>query len=179
MATSDAARGPPQSSRRTTATSGARPRVPSSRAEETYLDGTAEVRPQDSASNAPHRRAPSASHRRNGPLRSVDRRVEKTTVTTTAKVQIRTRSPMKLSASDQTMSTSPVPRGTAKATYRPVGDEESLPQKTKKRAIRKSATLIIPFKCLINISLQRHGFLRLPLLLIQRLHLPAVFPSQH
>jgi len=142
MATSDTARGPPQSSRRTTATSGARPRVPSSRAEETFLDGTGEVRPQDSASNAPYRRAPSGSHRRSGPPRSVDRRVEKTTVTTTDKVQIRTRSPVKLSAGDRTTSTPPVPRHTSRATHWPVGDEESLLQKTKKRASRQSATVI-------------------------------------
>jgi len=136
MATSDAARGPTQNSRRTAATSGARPRVPSSRTEEAYLDTAGEVRPQDSASNAPHRRAPSGSHRGNGPLRNSERRVEKTTVTSTDKVHIRTRSPMKPSAGDKTTSTPPVSRGTSRTTYRPSGDEGSLPQKNKKKALR-------------------------------------------
>ena len=140
MATSDAARGPPQSSRRTTATSGARPRVPSSRTEEAYLDAGGEVRPQDSASNAPHRRAPSGSHRGNGPPRNYDRRVEKTTVTTTDKVQVRTRSPLKASAGDGATDITPVSRGASRTTYRPIGDEESLPQKSKKPSLRQSAS---------------------------------------
>ena len=79
------------SSRRTAATApGTKPRVPS-----THLDD-AELRPSDSASNAPTRRSTSQSHKMAPSLSNVyERRTERTTYTTKDAFRIRTQSSTK------------------------------------------------------------------------------------
>lgn len=95
MSSSENARAAAHGSRRTTAATGAKPRVTSTRVdrrESSNLDD--ELHPQDSASNAPHRRVPSSSKQPFGShLEKMEKRTEKTRITTKETVQIRTRSP--------------------------------------------------------------------------------------
>ena len=136
MSTFDAARGPSQSMRRTTATSGARPRIASSRIDEAYLDSVSEVRPHDSASNAPHRRVVSGSQRANGAQRVPhERRVEKSSVTITDKVHIRTRSPAKLSSGDAIPEQPILSGDILKGAYRPPTDAQTSPHREYNRVI--------------------------------------------
>ncbi|MCJ1420386.1 hypothetical protein MMC32_006743 [Xylographa parallela] len=119
MSSSDAVRGPAHSARRTAATSGTRPRVPSSRVDELYPDSGGEVHPSDSASNAPQRRNASGSHKAGSSQRLFrDRRVERTNITINDSVQIRTRGPTKPSAGDGPSEWLPLPRDNVEATRR-------------------------------------------------------------
>ena len=88
--------------RRTSATVSAKPRVPSSRIEPKGRPGPAgEVQPDDSASNAPHRRKFSVPEKSHGSTRTTnERQTERVSVRTRENVQIRIRSPMKASTSD-------------------------------------------------------------------------------
>ncbi|MCJ1292156.1 hypothetical protein MMC34_003706 [Xylographa carneopallida] len=100
MSSSDAVRGPAHSARRTAATTGTRPRVPPPRVDELYADSGGEVHPSDSASNAPHRRTASVSHKAGSSQRILrNRRFERTNITVNESVQIR-RSPTKAPAVD-------------------------------------------------------------------------------
>ena len=91
------ARGNAATARRTTAASGARPRVSSTRVEVVdHLDSNSDVSPQDSASNAPHGRTISVPRGANGLFKDIrERRTERTRVTTKDSTSIRTRSPIK------------------------------------------------------------------------------------
>ena len=136
MLTSDATRGP---SRRTTATTGARPRVPSSRIENTeYLDSTGEVRPQDSASNAPHRRTTSGAQKATGSYRSSqERRAERSNVTVKDTVQIRTRSPIKAIVGHGAPDQSPPPKHIPRATGHYASQRDPGAQEKEKKVLRK------------------------------------------
>ena len=87
--------------RRPTASNSAKPRVTSSQQEERQKPGSSgEVFPDDSASNAPHKKNASGSQRINSYSRNTsERQTEKvqSQVTTRETVQIRTRSPVKSS----------------------------------------------------------------------------------
>ena len=95
MSSSENARAAAHGSRRITAAAGVKPRVTSTRVdrrESSNLDD--ELHPQDSASNAPHRRAPTSSKQPSGSHREkMEKKTEKTRITTKETVQIRTRSP--------------------------------------------------------------------------------------
>ncbi len=95
-------RSAPNNDRRTSATTSAKPRVPSSRTGTKGRPGSAgEVQPDDSASNAPHRRKPSGPERAHGSTRTTtERRTERVTDTTRENVRIRIRSPVKAAAGE-------------------------------------------------------------------------------
>ena len=135
MSSSDAIRGPAHSARRTAATSGTRPRVPSSRVDELYPDSGGEVRPSDSASNAPHRRDASGSHKAGSSQRLFrDRRVERTNITINDSVQIRTRGPTKPSAGDGPSEWLPLPRDNVEATRR---ETDQISTNAERKVLRK------------------------------------------
>ena len=94
MSNHDTVRGPHGSKRTSENWSGAsRPRVPSGLNDE--------VAPSDSASNAPHRRQPSGSHKVNGSKREAyEKRVERTKITTTDTVHVRRKSSIKTAHGD-------------------------------------------------------------------------------
>ena len=103
MSSSVNPRSAPNNDRRASATVGAKPRVPSSR---TVPKGrppsSSEVQPDDSASNAPHRRKPSGPEKSHGSTRTTtETQTERVNVRTRENVQIRIRSPVKASASDE------------------------------------------------------------------------------
>ena len=85
--------------RRTAATSGAKPRAPSARADaKERPDSRGELFPQDSASNAGSgsRRAPPGAHKASGAIGATrERRTEKTHITTKDTLQVQIRSPEK------------------------------------------------------------------------------------
>ena len=85
------------SSRRTAATApGTKPRVPSTR----FDDG--ELRPSDSASNAPTRRSNSQSHKMTPSISNIyERRTERTTYTTKNAFRVRTQSAAKESGANE------------------------------------------------------------------------------
>ncbi|MCJ1398798.1 hypothetical protein MMC11_001999 [Xylographa trunciseda] len=143
MSSSDAVRGPAHSARRTAATSGARPRVPSSRLDDLHLDSGGEVRPSDSASNAPHRRHLSESHKAGSSQRiSRERRLERTSITINDSVQIRTRSTTKPSAVEGPSEWPTIPRGNVEADYH---EKDHIPTKSEKKVLplwAPSATII-------------------------------------
>ena len=100
MSTSTNARNAADNSRRPSATSGAKSRVPSSRvaAKETLLS-SGEVIPEDSASNHPHRRNASGTSKVNGGSgRFSERQVH---LATRDNLQVRTRSPVKVPVRDE------------------------------------------------------------------------------
>ncbi|KAI4245946.1 MAG: hypothetical protein L6R40_002162, partial [Gallowayella cf. fulva] len=102
MASSANPRSTAYNDRRTAATSGAKPRVPSSRAAaKERPTSSGDIIPEDSASNAPHR--PAASYRVNGYSRNTaERQTERiqSQVTTRERLQMRTKSPGKIYAVD-------------------------------------------------------------------------------
>lgn len=83
--------------RRTTTTSGAKPRIPSSRAAgKERPTSSGEIQPEDSASNAPQK--PDTSHRVNGYSRNTTERQTarmQSQVTTRESLQVRRKSPAK------------------------------------------------------------------------------------
>lgn len=97
MLTTANARNTAESSRRLPATSGAKPRAPSSRlgARERPLS-SAEVIPEDSASNGPHRKSASAAQKTNGSTTTFSERQNgRVHLATRENLQVRTRSPVK------------------------------------------------------------------------------------
>ena len=100
MSNSANPRSAPNHDRRTSATASAKPRVPSSRTGTRGRPGSSgEVQPDDSASNAPHRRNPSGAERANGSTwTTTERQTARVNVTTRENVQLRKWSPVKGSA---------------------------------------------------------------------------------
>ena len=89
-------------SRRPSATSDAKSRAPSSRlgARERPLT-SAEVIPEDSASNGPHRRSASGAQKRNGSITtSGERQTGRVHLAMRENLQVRTRSPVKVPVGD-------------------------------------------------------------------------------
>lgn len=102
MSTTANARNTAESSRRLSATSGAKSRPPSSRlgARERPLS-SAEVIPKDSASNGPHRRSASGAHKVNGSTTTFsDRQTAGVHLATRENLQVRTRRPVKVPVGD-------------------------------------------------------------------------------
>lgn len=102
MSTTANARNTAESSRRLSATSGAKSRPPSSRlgARERPLS-SAEVIPEDSASNGPHRRSASGAHKVNGSTTTFsDRQTARVHLATRENLQVRTRRPVKVPVGD-------------------------------------------------------------------------------
>ncbi|KAL2046994.1 hypothetical protein N7G274_001012 [Stereocaulon virgatum] len=103
MSTSTNARNAADNSRRPSATSGAKSRVPSSRlaAKERPLS-SGEVIPEDSASNPPHRRNASGTSKVNGGGgRFSERQTARVHLATRDNLQVRTRSPVKVPVKDE------------------------------------------------------------------------------
>ena len=102
MSSSANPRSAPNNDRRTSATTSAKPRVASSRTGAKGRPGSSgEVQPDNSASNAPHRRKPSGAERPNGSRRTTtEKRTERVNVSTRENVQHRIRSPVKAPAGD-------------------------------------------------------------------------------
>lgn len=102
MSTTANARNTAENSRKPTATSGAKPRAPSSRlgARDRPLSA-AEVVPEDSASNGPHKRSASAAQKMNGSTGTFgERQTGRVHLATRENLQVRTRSPVKIPRSD-------------------------------------------------------------------------------
>ncbi len=99
MSTTASARNTTENSRRPSAASGAHSRAPSSRlgARDRPLS-SAEVIPEDSASNGPHRRNASGAHKANGSTaRFGEKQTGRVHLATRENLQFRTRSPVKVS----------------------------------------------------------------------------------
>jgi hypothetical protein len=103
MSSSANARSVAENSRRPSTTTGAKIRAPSSRvnAKERPLS-SGEVIPEDSASNAPHRRSASGTSKPNGGIGRGfgGSQTERIHLATRDNLQVRTRSPVKLSKGD-------------------------------------------------------------------------------
>ena len=133
MSTSTNARNAADNSRRPSATSGAKSRVPSSRVaakERPFSSG--EVIPEDSASNHPHRRNASGTSKVNGGSgRFSERQTGRVHLATRDNLQVRTRSPVKVpvrdEADDRIPSDLPSRQGS-----RPAGRPAPAPRKEKK-----------------------------------------------
>lgn len=97
MSSAGNARSAAYNDRRTAATSSAKPRAPSARADaKERPDSRGELFPQDSASNvgSVSRRAAPGTHKASGSIGGTrERRTEKTHITTKEKVQVRIKSP--------------------------------------------------------------------------------------
>ena len=102
MSTTTNARKTAENSRRPSATSGSQSRAPSSRlgAKERPLS-SAEVIPEDSASNGPRRKTASATQKMNGSGTTFgDRQTGRVHLATRENLQVRTRSPVKVTVGD-------------------------------------------------------------------------------
>ena len=102
MSTTINAQNTSESNRRPTATSGAQSRASSSRlgARERPLS-SAEVIPEDSASNGPNRKSASGGQKTNGSTATFgQRQTGRVHLATRENLQLRTRSPVKISVSD-------------------------------------------------------------------------------
>ena len=102
MSTTANARNTAGNSKRPSATSGAQPRAPSSRlgARERPLS-SAEVIPEDSASNGPHRNSASGAQKVNGSTTTYsERQTSRVHLATRENLQVRTRSPIKVPVGD-------------------------------------------------------------------------------
>ena len=113
--------------RRTSATLGARPRVPSSRPEAKVQLGPADdVLPQDSASNSGSRRPTSGIDRLNGTLKHTisERQTERHQVTTRDNIRTSFRSPFKHSKTDEENPVNPQHRESGKFKAKPAEANE-------------------------------------------------------
>ena len=146
------------SSRRTAATApGTKPRVPSARLDD------AELRPSDSASNAPTRRSNSQSHKMTPSISNVyERRTERTTHTTKNAFRIRTQGSAKESGANEV----PFKNGIEKPMVSSVDREALLdtlsPSNKGKPPQREHLCLCKLAPRRLMIALKGHGNLRLP-----------------
>ena len=101
MSSSANPRSAPNNDRRTSATT-AKPRASSSRTGAKGPFGSSgEIQPDDSASNAPHRRKASGRDKAHGSTRTTtERQTERVNITTKESTRLRVRSPVKASAGD-------------------------------------------------------------------------------
>ena len=103
MSTTANARNTAGNNKRPSATSGAQSKAPSSRlgAREKPLSSSAEVIPEDSASNGPHRNSASGAQKVNGSTTTYsERQTGRVHLATRENLQVRTRSPIKAPLSD-------------------------------------------------------------------------------
>lgn len=137
MSTSTSARNAAENSRRPSTASGAKFRGPSSRVagkERPFSSG--EVIPEDSASNAPSKRTVSEAHKVNGGSRTVsERQTGRSNVATRETLQVRTRSPFKVSSNHDSASRSP--QESIRPRSRTTEGQAPQPKKEKK-ALRES-----------------------------------------
>lgn len=143
--------------RRTSATLGTRPRVPSSRPEAKVQQGPADdVLPQDSASNSGSRRPTSGIDRLNGTLRHTisERQTERRQVTTRDNIRTSFRSPLKHSKADTESAVSPQHRESGESNAKPAEANE----------LRKLHNLLtVSLKGLLRRTTQCYGDHKLPL----------------
>ena len=133
MSSSANARNASHSDRRTSATLGAKPRVPSSRTEAKVRPGSSDdVLPQDSASNAGNKRPTSGSFRPNGSsIHNInERQTERHQVTTRDNIRVSLKSPLKPSMSDKENIASPQHR-------EPLAFSANTAELKKKKTLRK------------------------------------------
>lgn len=143
--------------RRTSATLGTRPRVPSSRPEVKVQLGPADdVLPQDSASNSGSRRPMSGIDRLNGTARHTitEWQTERHQVTTRDNIRTSFRSPLKHAKTDKENAVSPQHRESGKSNAKPAEANE----------LRKLHNLLtVSLKGLLRMTTQCHGNHKLPL----------------
>ena len=123
-----------ENSRRPSATSGAKSRAPSSRlgAKDRPLSA-AEVVPEDSASNGPHKRGVSAAQNMNGSTgKSGERRTGRVHLATRENLQVRTRSPVKVPVGDGVEDRGSKERTSIRQSGRAVEGQARAPGKEKK-----------------------------------------------
>lgn len=146
--------------RRTSATLGTRPRVPSSRPEAKVQLGSADdVLPQDSASNSGSRRPISGSDRLNGTLIHTisERQTERNQVTIRDNIRTSVRNPLKPSSIDKENAVSPQHREHGKSNAKFAETKE----KTERRKWR--FLLIVGLKGMLRVTVQCYGDHKLPL----------------
>lgn len=137
MSTIANARNTAESSRRLSATSGAKSRAPSPRvgARERQLS-SAEVIPEDSASNGPHIRSASSAQKMNGSTTALgERQTGRVHLATREKLQVRTRSPVKAPMGDSVEDRGSTERVPTRRSSRAV-DGKLEATKKEKRALR-------------------------------------------
>lgn len=137
MSTTANARNAAENSRRPSATSGAKSRAPSSRlgAKERPL-ASAEVIPEDSASNGPHRRSASGAQKMNGSTTtSGERQTGRVHLAMRENLQVRTRSPVKVPVDDDIENRGSKERSSAKQSSR-AGEGQAQPPRKEKKSLR-------------------------------------------
>ncbi|KAF6240962.1 hypothetical protein HO173_000755 [Letharia columbiana] len=137
MSTTANARNTAENSRRPSATSGAKSRASSSRlgARERPLS-SAEVIPEDSASNGPHKRSASGAQKRNGSTTTFgERQTGRVHLATRESLQVRTRSPVKVPVSDGIEDWGSKERVSARQSSPAVEGQAQAPRKEKKAAL--------------------------------------------
>ncbi|KAL9003124.1 MAG: hypothetical protein Q9188_003988 [Gyalolechia gomerana] len=165
MSTSANPRSAAHNDRRGTTTSGAKPRVPSSRAAgKERPTASGELLPDDSASNAPQRS--NTSHRVNGYSRNTTERQSariRSQVTTRESLQVRTKSPVKSYAAD----TSDVDNGRPRSRdfdrrSSPMAAPTAAPQPRREKATRPARVSFPPLASLLPESLEPPPLKQLP-----------------
>lgn len=143
--------------RRTSATLGTRPRVPSSRPEAKVQQApTDDILPQDSASNSGSRRPTSSIDRLNGTLRHTisERQTERHQATARDHIRTSFRSPLKHSKTDKKNAVSPQHRESGESNAKPAEANE----------LRKLHNLLtVSLMGLLNRTTQCYGDHKLPL----------------
>ena len=127
-----------QPTRRTTAAASARPRAPSRNEAGDYSDSAGEIFPQDSVSNAPHRRTISTSHKSARSKRDVyEKRAETTRTTIIETGQTRTRSPARTLVDHGVNGHTTLPGERNIIAEKRIASHEGSRQKKAKEALRK------------------------------------------
>ena len=134
MSTTANARNTAETSRRTSAASGAKSKAPSSRlGQRERPPSSAEVIPEDSASNGPHRRSAPGAHKVNGSTTtSGERQTRRVHLATRENLLVRMRSPVKDPMGDGTEDRGPKERVSTRQSSRPVEGQAQAPRKEKK-----------------------------------------------
>jgi len=143
MSTSAQAKNAAESSRRPSTTSSANFRAPSSRVtakERPFSSG--EVIPEDSASNAPSRGSVSEAQKANGSSRAVsERQIGRVHLATRDNLQVRTRSPVKISSGDGPGERGPTERFPVRPSSRTPEGQTLAPKNGKKTLRELSSSL--------------------------------------
>ena len=137
MSTTANARNTAENSRRPSATSGARSKAPSSRlgTRERPLS-SAEVIPEDSASNGPHRRSASGAHKINGSTTTFgEKQTGRVHLATRENLQVRTRSPVKVPVGDGVQNRGSKEKVTTRQSSR-AGEGQAQALRQEKKALR-------------------------------------------
>lgn len=159
MSSSLHTRGTTHNDRRTSATLGTKPRVPSLRPEAKVQLGSADdVLPQDSASNSGSRRPTSGSFKPNGSsIYTVsERQTERQQITTRDNIRTSVRNSLKHPVSDKENALGPQHREPVQTNANPAETKE-------KKMLRKlHSSLTVRLERLLRSTVQRHGNHRLP-----------------